>query len=68
MELTYGGVKLLDSLNYLPMGLAAIPKAMGFDAVKGYFPHLFNTKANWDCKQQGLPDAQLVLPCLTCSE
>ncbi len=29
-----------DSLNFLPMSLAALPKAFGFekDAMKGYFP------------------------------
>jgi hypothetical protein len=37
----------VDSLNFLPMKLAKIPDAFGLQEVcKGYFPHLFNTKAN----------------------
>lgn len=39
-----GKVVFLDSLNYLPMSLSALPKAFGFDdeVIKGTFPHLFN--------------------------
>lgn len=37
----------VDSLNFLPMKLAKIPDAFGLQELcKGYFPHLFNTKAN----------------------
>lgn len=37
----------MDSLNFLPMKLAKIPEAFGLQELcKGYFPHLFNTKAN----------------------
>ncbi|XP_023017938.1 uncharacterized protein [Leptinotarsa decemlineata] len=41
-------VKFLDSLNYFPMSLAKLPQAFGLGDIfkKGYFPHLFNTKAN----------------------
>ena len=41
-------VVFLDSLNYLPMALSALPKAFGFsDSVsKGTFPHLFNIPKN----------------------
>lgn len=60
IELEHGGVRLLDSLNYLPMPLSAIPKAMGFDAAKGYFPHLFNRRENWGKIFDTLPDAELV--------
>ena len=60
LQLEYCGVKLLDSLSFLPMGLAAFPKALGFDAAKGYFPHLFNKKENWNVVLQGLPDKWLV--------
>ena len=36
-----------DSLNFLPMNLAKIPHAFRLQELyKGYFPHLFNTKAN----------------------
>lgn len=37
----------VDSLNFLPMKLAKIPDVFGLQELcKGYFPHLFNTKAN----------------------
>ena len=37
----------IDSLSFLPMGLAKTPSAMGFeDLEKGYFPHKFNTREN----------------------
>lgn len=36
---------LIDSLNFLPMKLSALPKAFGFaELKKGYFPHFFNTQ------------------------
>jgi G:T-mismatch repair DNA endonuclease (very short patch repair protein) len=43
-----GNIKFIDSLNYFPMPLKSLPKAFGLgdDFKKGYFPHLFNTKAN----------------------
>ncbi|MCP4346078.1 MAG: hypothetical protein GY795_11210, partial [Desulfobacterales bacterium] len=50
MQLKAGMVTIKDSLNFLPMSLAALPKAFGFDkeAKKGYFLHFFNTAANED--------------------
>ncbi|XP_018107332.1 uncharacterized protein LOC108710705 [Xenopus laevis] len=39
-------IRFIDSLNFLPMKLSKLPKAMGFDDTKGYFPHFFNTTAN----------------------
>ena len=60
LSLEYNGVKMIDSLSYLTMPLSAFPKTLGFDAAKGYFPHLFNTEENWNAVQQGLPDAWLV--------
>ncbi|XP_046666652.1 uncharacterized protein LOC124358395 [Homalodisca vitripennis] len=41
-------VRFIDSLNYFPMALSALPKAfdLGPEKKKGYFPHLFNTLAN----------------------
>ena len=42
MNLTF-----VDSLNFVPMKLADIPKAFGFEEMsKGYFPHYFNRKMN----------------------
>ncbi|KAG5873123.1 hypothetical protein JTB14_031627 [Gonioctena quinquepunctata] len=44
MSMTNSNVKFLDSLNYFPMALSKLPKAVGFTELKkGYFPHLFNT-------------------------
>ncbi|KAL3983293.1 interferon-induced GTP-binding protein Mx [Sarotherodon galilaeus] len=37
----------IDSFSFLPMGLAKIPSALGFqDLQKGHFPHRFNTRDN----------------------
>ena len=44
MTLSWRGIKCIDSLNFLPMALARLPAAFGFNELsKGYFPHLFNT-------------------------
>jgi hypothetical protein len=38
-------IKVIDSLNFLPMKLSALPKAFGLNELKkGWFPHYFNTK------------------------
>ena len=40
-------MKLLDSFNFIPQPLSALPKTFGItEAKKGDFPHLFNTSAN----------------------
>ncbi|CAC5359404.1 unnamed protein product [Mytilus coruscus] len=40
-------IRVLDSLNFLPMKLSKIPKAFGLKELKkGYFPHFFNTMDN----------------------
>ena len=40
-------IKIIDSLNFIPMKLSALPKCFGIEGVKkGYFPHYFNTKEN----------------------
>ncbi|XP_032094416.1 uncharacterized protein LOC116523417 [Thamnophis elegans] len=41
-------IRFIDSLSFLPLKLSKLPKAMGFQGCKGYFPHLFNTMANQD--------------------
>ena len=47
MSLTVCGVKFIDSCNFLPMALSALPKAFGLNELrKGYFPHRFNTPTN----------------------
>lgn len=41
-------VRFIDSINFMPMSLAALPKAMDLLPAlkKGYFPQFFNTHAN----------------------
>ena len=40
-------IKFIDSLNFIPMGLAKFPKTFAQpELCKGYFPHLFNKDAN----------------------
>ena len=46
MNLECNMVKVMDSINFLPFPLAALPKAFGFTEQKGYFPHLFNKECN----------------------
>ncbi|KAK5647970.1 hypothetical protein RI129_002862 [Pyrocoelia pectoralis] len=48
MMMAIGNVKFIDSLNFFPMALSALPKALGLgeELKKGYFPHLFNTEEN----------------------
>ncbi|XP_072380511.1 uncharacterized protein [Diabrotica undecimpunctata] len=47
VSMSVGNVRFLDSLNYFPMALSALPKAFGLTELKkGYFPHLFNKGEN----------------------
>ena len=42
-------IKFIDSLNFIPMGLAKFPKTFAQpELCKGYFPHLFNKDTNQD--------------------
>lgn len=36
------GVRVIDSLCFLPMKLAKLPKAMGFEGCKGFFQHFLS--------------------------
>lgn len=54
-------IRFIDSLSFLPMKLSKMPKAMGFQGSKGYFPHLFNTAENQDYVGP-LPDAKYYSP------
>ena len=41
-------MKVVDSLNFMPMALSKLPKTFGLKGVrKGDFPHHFNIKANY---------------------
>jgi hypothetical protein len=50
-------MRLIDSLNFLQMGLSQFPKTLGLQdvGVKGYFPHFFTCPENLQVKQTGLP-------------
>ena len=40
-------IRFIDSLNFIPMKLANLPKTFGIEELKkGHFPHLFNKKEN----------------------
>ena len=50
-------MRFIDSLNFIPMDLADMPKAFGeTELVKGYFPHLFNRTENQSVILPHLPD------------
>ena len=47
IELPKNHIRFIDSLNFMPMPLAALPKTFGVHELKkGYFPHLFNKSEN----------------------
>ena len=47
MTIPMFNIRFIDSLNFIPMGLAKFPKTFGQDELcKGYFPHLFNKDEN----------------------
>jgi hypothetical protein len=55
-------IKIVDSLCFIPMKLAAFPKTFGLTELqKGYFPHFFNRAENQDyvCP---LPDSKFYDP------
>ena len=50
-------IKMIDSINFLPMALSKLPQMFGFEELKkGYFPHLFNRKENQDIFLDRLPE------------
>ena len=56
-------IKMIDSINFLPMALAKLPQMFGFKELKkGYFPHLFNTKENQSVVMNTLPDTSYYSP------
>ena len=57
MKLDKGlNIRILDSLNFLPMPLAKLPKSFGLKEMKkGFFPHFYNTKENQNAVLSGLP-------------
>ena len=56
-------IKLLDSVNFLPMPLAALPKSFGLNEMKkGYFPHFYNTFEQKEPNLPHLPDRKFYDP------
>ena len=56
------GIRIIDSLNFLPMPLSNLPSCFGQSELKkGYFPHLFNTRENQDYVGP-LPDVRFYSP------
>ncbi|XP_052806406.1 uncharacterized protein LOC128235642 [Mya arenaria] len=56
-------LKMIDSINFLPMALAKLPSMFGIEELKkGYFPHLFNRKEYQNVVMNHLPDIQYYNP------
>ena len=56
-------IRLLDSLNFLPMPLAQLPKSFGLDELKkGFFPHYYNLPDNQNDILIQLPDVKYYDP------
>lgn len=51
MYLTFRGIRCVDSLNFLPMALEKFTSTFNLTELKkGYFPHTFNLKKNFNYK------------------
>ena len=49
MEIPKLSIRFIDSLNFLLMQLKSFPKTFSMNELrKGYFPHYFNKKCNWN--------------------
>jgi hypothetical protein len=45
--INFAGVRIIDSINFMPMALSKLPKTFNLQELKkGYFPHFFNTPEN----------------------
>ena len=56
-------MRIIDSLNFLPMPLSHFPKCFELNELKkGYFPHYFNIPENQNVKMNGLPDVDYYDP------
>jgi DNA polymerase type B, organellar and viral len=55
--------KFVDSLNFMNCGLAKLPAMFDLaGAMKGYYPFLFNTKANENAPPGTIPDMKYYMP------
>ncbi len=42
LVIKFMGIKIIDSINFIPMSLSKMPKIFGLSELKkGYFPHFF---------------------------
>ena len=56
-------ITILDSLNFMPMPLASLPKSFGLTELKkGFFPHFLNTEGNQHIKLPQLPEKKFYDP------
>ena len=56
-------IRILDSLNFLPMPLANLPKSFGLvELKKGFFPHFYNTSEHQNEILPCLPDKKFYDP------
>ena len=47
LVIKFMGIKIIDSINFIPMALSKMPKTFGLNELKkGFFPHFFNTPKN----------------------
>ena len=46
MKIDLGNIRFIDSYLIFQMPLSALPSAFGLEGEKGYFPYLFDTRAN----------------------
>jgi DNA polymerase type B, organellar and viral len=55
--------KFIDSLNYFNTALSKLPAMFGIEgAIKGYYPHLWNTKDHENSPPGPLPDKKFYMP------
>lgn len=65
LKLDVGLVRFLDSLSFLPLKLADLPKSFPHPSIKlrkGTFPHLFNRKENYYYNRSPYPDLHYYSP------
>ena len=63
MKISYLQMRFLDSVNFLPMPLSALPKSFGLEELKkGFFPHFFNLPENEGKVFPTLPDMKFYDP------
>ena len=56
-------IRFIDSLNFIPMALADMPKAFGeTEIAKGYFPHIYNRQEHQHSVLDHLPDIKYYNP------